>query len=41
MQGSNPHDDKLVLNKHATVYPTDAEVSAYYIEYFIVVIFKA
>lgn len=26
LQPRNPHDDRLVLNKHSSIYPTDDEV---------------
>ena len=33
LQGGSPQDDKLVLNKHSMVYPTDEEVGEHYIEF--------
>ena len=27
LQPRNPHDDRLVLNKHGSIYPQDTEVS--------------
>jgi len=39
IQGGSPQDDKLVLNKHSIVYPTDEEVGYHCIKFFYLICF--